>query len=118
MWHTRPLQTARFECLSYVLSFFRFSGGSLTVFRPTARIPRFVVFDVALSPSGKVGDVEAEPTGNIVVVLTPLFPQSRDRASRQVTEVKVSRLRQRPPELSWVYILIVATLCSSFVFDD
>nr|CAD1837503.1 unnamed protein product [Ananas comosus var. bracteatus] len=27
----------------------------------------------------------AEPTGNFVVVLTPLFPQSRDRASRQTT---------------------------------
>nr|CAD1833609.1 unnamed protein product [Ananas comosus var. bracteatus] len=40
----------------------------------------------AVSPSGKVGDVEAEPTGNFVVVLTQLFPQSRDRASWRATE--------------------------------
>jgi len=49
-------------------------------------------------PSGKVGDVGAEPTGNFVVVLTPLFPQSRDRASRRATAVKVSHLSERPPE--------------------
>nr|CAD1829921.1 unnamed protein product [Ananas comosus var. bracteatus] len=51
---------------------------------------------------GKVGDVEAEPTGNFVVVLTPLFPQSWDRASRRATEVKVSRLSQRPPKLGFI----------------
>nr|CAD1842356.1 unnamed protein product [Ananas comosus var. bracteatus] len=58
--------------------------------------------ELEVSPSGKVGDVEAEPTGNFVVVLTPLFPQSRDRASRRATEVKISRLSQRPPKLGFI----------------
>nr|CAD1829418.1 unnamed protein product [Ananas comosus var. bracteatus] len=52
-------------------------------------------------PSGKVGDVEAEPTGNFVVVLTPLFPQSRDRASRRATEVKGRSPQAGTPEIAY-----------------
>nr|CAD1834517.1 unnamed protein product [Ananas comosus var. bracteatus] len=51
-------------------------------------------------PSWKVGEIGAEPTGNFVVVLTPLFPQSRDRANRRATAVKVLSLGRAGETLS------------------
>nr|CAD1842358.1 unnamed protein product [Ananas comosus var. bracteatus] len=65
-----------------------------------------ILGDIPVVPSGKVGEIGAEPTGNFVVVLTPLFPQSRDRASRRATVVKVLHLSQRPPELG-LHLVVV-----------